>query len=416
MSFKPPSTTTTTRTLITQASLTWPRSRHERIIRDHYFNHALQVFLPLARAPQPPPSWLAIGGEQLLDGSPDQTAFYYDVNLPLTYFIQPEFITQYIRNKATSVIAISVGAQIDQDDVVALDATGHLILNVTKDTYEKLGLDGRPSHFSKRHPQKFVIRLDLTLAAMKPGKKLYDRIRWCFENNYKQPIRFFITRSYQGNYADITFPPSVNAIKKTLPRNAGLCRDLKIPDMDVLRKDLTTSAPDTDHSKNVESNPIFTLNKRKRHRLNDNRSNTGLPADSSHYDNWENDALELREWLGMVACNADRMRQGQEVDPFIAVYQVPEPYTISDGYQCQWKGLITSEHIHRTLMGVWQTLDDLALPWAAVHVWGFADAPVSWAHHEHGHLTSGENNYTFIVWKDGTYLLYQDVCSQDTYN
>ncbi|RKP23833.1 ribonuclease P 40kDa subunit-domain-containing protein, partial [Syncephalis pseudoplumigaleata] len=197
--------------------------------------------------------------------SADAAAFYYDVQLPLTHFIEPEFLSQYIRNAATSVVAISAGTRIDQDDVFALDATGRLILHLTKDTYERLGLDGQPSHFSKRHPQKHVVTLDLTIAAMTPGKKLYDRIRWCLENAFKQPIRFFMARSYQGNYVEMVFPPSIRATKRTLSRDAGLCRDLKIPDMNALRP-----ASPAQHADNAAeekaSAPIFTLNSRKRRR------------------------------------------------------------------------------------------------------------------------------------------------------
>ena len=45
-------------------------------------------------------------------------------------------------------------------------------------------------------------------------------------------------------------------------------------------------------------------------------------------------------------------------------------------------------------------------PWAALTVWGFADAPVSWAHREHGFYESGENDFTFVVFPDGRYVRY----------
>ena len=38
------------------------------------------------------------------------------------------------------------------------------------------------------------------------------------------------------------------------------------------------------------------------------------------------------------------------------------------------------------------------MPWAALSVWGFADAPVSWGLREHGHDHRGsENDYSVIV-------------------
>ena len=56
------------------------------------------------------------------------------------------------------------------------------------------------------------------------------------------------------------------------------------------------------------------------------------------------------------------------------------------------------------------------IPWAALTVCGFADSPISWIKQEHGFLMSGENNYTFIVWNDGTYVLYEAVGSCDGYS
>ncbi|KAI9593740.1 ribonuclease P 40kDa subunit-domain-containing protein [Syncephalis fuscata] len=351
MSFKPSPTTTTTRTLITRSNLAWTRSRHERVIRDHYFNHALQVFLPTPRPPQPLPDWFAVG-DVSIDGTKKDDAFYYDAKLPLTHFIEPDFITRYIRNGVASTVAISVGTHIDRDDVVALDASGRLILNVTKDTYEKLGLDGQPSRFSKQQPQRFVITLDLTLAAMKPGKKLYDRIRWCFENTFNEPVRFFIVHALQGKYTEMVFPASIRVIKRNLSRDAGLCRDLKIPTMASLHTGptpLKTTEPAKDATK-----PLFTLSSRKRPRPSDKcENNIATTISETQLTDWESEAIEAREWLGMVACNADRMRLGEEVDPFVAVYHIPEPNEISDGYQCRWRGLITAEHIHCTLIGVW---------------------------------------------------------------
>ncbi len=42
-------------------------------------------------------------------------------------------------------------------------------------------------------------------------------------------------------------------------------------------------------------------------------------------------------------------------------------------------------------------LQALALPWAAVTVWGFRDAALTFNAAEHGHLVSGDNQYTIVV-------------------
>ena len=45
------------------------------------------------------------------------------------------------------VHALSYGTSIDSNDCVAILPTGTLILNLTKDTFQELGLEGRASLF-----------------------------------------------------------------------------------------------------------------------------------------------------------------------------------------------------------------------------------------------------------------------------
>ncbi|CAG8771603.1 7761_t:CDS:1, partial [Acaulospora morrowiae] len=44
------------------------------------------------------------------------------------------------------------------------------------------------------------------------------------------------------------------------------------------------------------------------------------------------------------------------------------------------------------------------------------DSPISWDKQEHGHFMSGENNYSFLIWPDGTYVLYQALGAHDNYS
>ena len=53
------------------------------------------------------------------------------------------------------------------------------------------------------------------------------------------------------------------------------------------------------------------------------------------------------------------------------------------------------------------------LPWAALTVWGFEDAPVSWKSNEHGWLCSGDNGYTLVLFRSGHYWLLTSLASHD---
>ena len=51
---------------------------------------------------------------------------------------------------------------------------------------------------------------------------------------------------------------------------------------------------------------------------------------------------------------------------------------------------------------------DAGCEWAAVHVWGFQDAPVSWhgARHGRGPLLGGENHFTLLLLPRDQYVLF----------
>ncbi|KAG5462416.1 MAG: hypothetical protein BJ554DRAFT_5261, partial [Olpidium bornovanus] len=136
---------------------------HRREIGEHPFNHRVQLLFPAAvsggggdRDWEDPKAEVDGGalGPALGAGIRfvEDQFFYYCTDLPLSYFVTSAFRTICLR--AGTVIALTVGRNIDTDDVVAIDGrdrltvwtfSGTLILSLTKDTYEVAGLSGRPA-------------------------------------------------------------------------------------------------------------------------------------------------------------------------------------------------------------------------------------------------------------------------------
>jgi hypothetical protein len=50
---------------------------------------------------------------------------------------------------------LSDGTNIDTDDCVALIPSGHLVLSLNRQTYQELGLEGKPSFFSRSKPNRY---------------------------------------------------------------------------------------------------------------------------------------------------------------------------------------------------------------------------------------------------------------------
>ena len=67
--------------------------------------------------------------------------------------------------------------------------------------------------------------------------------------------------------------------------------------------------------------------------------------------------------------------------------------------------------VHALLCRAAHLVERGAVPWAALTVWGFTDAPVSWGLKEHAHTLAGaENDYVVVVLPGGRCLLRYASC------
>lgn len=89
-----------------------------------------------------------------------------------------------------------------------------------------------------------------------------------------------------GTTMDINFPSTVNKIsKQEMQAEFEAVTDINIPSFEKI-----------DHSMDQRS------------------------------ENWDNDAMQALEWLGLAHLKANRIKQRKEkVDPFVSVYQPPMP-------------------------------------------------------------------------------------------
>ncbi|PKY14508.1 hypothetical protein RhiirB3_426515 [Rhizophagus irregularis] len=349
---------------ISHSSITLKKSRHEQIILDHPFNNNLDIFFP------------SIINSKKITSLFNNEFFYYKVDLPLSWFIERDFIRDYV--KSGCVVALSLTEGIDIANVIALDSLGTLILNLTKDTYEELGLDGKSTKFGP-DKQRFVVQIDLKEKSLIPGKKGYERIKWCFNNTLTKKFTFLISfvKSGTKKSSEIDFPSLFNAEKILGKFDVNNTFDnILIPDLNMI--------------KNI-----------------------------SNEFQWRLDAVEIYDWIGLASIQAQRIKSHDQVDPFISVYKPPEPYSNGNGSFIKYTGFIPSLTIKELFDSVSNFLREDAsnnIPWAIINVWGFKDSPISWNKHEHGYFMNGENNYSFIVYNDGTYILYQALGTYDTYS
>ncbi|KAG0280840.1 hypothetical protein BGZ95_008403 [Linnemannia exigua] len=227
-----------------------PKQLHTRCITTHPFNHRIQVFLPTELSP----AIQSALTEKLLS----ETSTYYHASIPLSLLLTSNFM-QYIRN---GMIALSVQGGIDTHDV---------------DSYEQLGISGKPSSF---HPdrQRFVVEIELNKPAMIPGKPGFERIKWCFENTLATPFSMlFASVDPQGISLPLQFPEAARATAMTFDIQSTPLNNIVIPD----------------------ETPIRTIGK------NDLR--------------WRRSVTDLYEWIGLASMQSDRRATGSN-----AFFRLPD--------------------------------------------------------------------------------------------
>ncbi|XP_046552878.1 ribonuclease P protein subunit p40-like [Haliotis rubra] len=342
-----------------KSSFLHKNSRHKKFISEHYFNACVSVLLPGEAIPPNISSQL------------DNEEAYLVHKLPLIRLIDKEFIEAFV--KKGCMYFLSHDTQLDVHDCVALLPSGTLVLNVTKDTYEQLGLEGKPSVFTPRHqkPNKYVIHIDLTADCFMPGRKNYNRVWWCLKDRLNLVFNFLVRWVPDDN----NICPS--SIQQYFENNGYEVSELGVKQKSSLLKNRLTPE------------------------LSDSSVKTS-----------DDSCMTTYEWFGAVSCGA---KLDGAADHFLNTYRPPDPSTPQDIGHHQGTGFISPDVINRVLDSVRSHVEKNSNKtlWAAVTVHGFADSPVSWSKREHGFYLGGDNLYTYIVFPDQQYWLYSAFSTYD---
>lgn len=338
------------------------KSNHSKIVLGHYFNHAVEVLLPGAACV---PDVVQSAGASINE----DVCIVVD-SLPISQFIQAGFLS-LVQNG--HLYALSLCTEIDRDTVVAVLPSGKLLLSVTKDIYEQLGLQGKRSSFESDRWNVFV---NLTDPGFVPGNKTYDRVKYCLTGRLGLEFKFIIA------WQPLT-PADAVLADQVLSKLPGSSR----------------AVPAAELRHNFPAGFRVPV-------LSDLQC---LPEDGEFY-----------EWVGSVACRIDTTAPSAGSLSYTSSMTCPEPAApVEQGCKSiKWTGLIAPARILTVLEAARVAVSNPAacLPFVSVTVWGFADAPVSWNTQEHGFFNSGDNSYTYILFPDGRYWLYAAVGPHDTFS
>lgn len=124
------------RLVIRRSHFDHPNCKLSGFIEGHPFNNALQVILPAAADGfhQGP---LAQAISERISGR----AFHL-MRCNLAALAEEDFVERHVRPEAAQFCALSINAPLDRTDAAAVLPEGRLVLAVTDETYQQLGLPG----------------------------------------------------------------------------------------------------------------------------------------------------------------------------------------------------------------------------------------------------------------------------------
>ncbi|KAF7721341.1 Ribonuclease P protein subunit p40 [Apophysomyces ossiformis] len=344
---------------------------HERhwgkTINEHPFNHQVAIFFP------------GVSPESVQSHIAQDMGHYYEIELSLASLLEKNFFTHYIQSDTSCLILHSVDTHLDTDDVVVLDSkgnnedphispirdlvfmlTGSLTLSLTKSTYEIFGITAKKQSRPDKTRQKYVVEIDLKNRTMAPGSKMYERLKWCFENNMSTQFKMVaaLTDKVTGSTMDIQWPEGVVARKMSYEVTVDSLTNIKVPVLNHL-----------------------------------------LQSEDNVDEKWVDEAKKAIEWLGLVHLKSRRISATDGPEPFVSVYQLPEPTIPEDkGTLVRWRGLIPLSVVNSIFVTLRKMMEaQVVQSWVSFSVWGYRDSPFTWNGKQHYYFVNGENDYTFLL-------------------
>ncbi|CAO1616679.1 unnamed protein product [Sympodiomycopsis kandeliae] len=366
------------------------RQRFASVVESHAFNHELTITIPHAQKAERSEEVSSLL-ERIKKETRRARAAYYVARVPLQVFLNPEFVTLHV--KTASLIALSSG-HLDTDDIVCLDGQGTLILNLTKNTYQVLGLTGRPSRFAlgssgrtgdrKSGPvERYIVEIPLLDPTFRPGKPGWQRVHDRFEawsqiRKADQPGcdgRWTIAFAADSRQ-NIVFPSEV--VKESDIDQVRLtCQTKEI--QDVWLPNLSDGGGEGDQAP-FDGGNIHKMPRGWSTEAGDDRH-------SLSWAEWTESAAELAEWNHLIGLDAECTRT-YFTPPSLPInsYYPPKPHKAGSATVLTVKGFLHPSTISRINTIVTDFLDtsSASLSWVICTASGFTHSPIRWRSHDPG--------------------------------
>ncbi|XP_030258995.1 ribonuclease P protein subunit p40 isoform X2 [Sparus aurata] len=341
-------------------------------------------------------------------------SFYLIRNMPIYELLDKHFLKTAVYQG--SVYGVSYRTRIDEDNCVALMPNGHLSLSLDKDSFELLGVEGKPSRFNHRTTCRYVVCVDLTDSSMAPGGRGYQRLLTGLRSRLQLKTDFLLSHHPGGGASLQDLLSRYDWSEHRPDVSSHTLTDLSCPALQSC--DLQSCDPHSllEWIGAVDAHiscRLTAVNCRPvRHCREQGYSFwiTGpLPGDLLRADGLHPAGVGA----AVVSSNIDSENSSSS---FLSSLVCPEPKTtVSRALSVSVCGLLLPQDVHRLIQQIRYYLEQPRLEsWVSLTVHGFVDSPVSWRGNEHGVLRGGENFYSLLIFHDQTYQLHLATGAHDT--
>eukprot|EP01132_Coremiostelium_polycephalum_P007599 gene7599-9343_t len=305
---------------------------------------------------------------------------FYQIETTLDVLLDHSFLNEYI--KPGGFHAISQLNFIDSGNVVGILPNGKIVLNVDKDTYEQLGLVGKPSVF--RNQQKYVITLDTNDKSFQKDSKSYNRIIWALRDRISS-VCLIVYLIRDNKLVPIKFPENVK-VKEILNNSEQNTKSFRVPNM------------------NHFSQLLFNNNQKEDQPILSKDDKCDL-------------LLQWNEMIGMLSLGIEIGSEENDVEDWsLNVNPLYIDSKITDCFIGSLTGFISNQMVFDFIEKIKMFIEKDWIEWGCINIYGFSDTPISWGSFEHGYLYGGENDHSIVIHSGKTCWSSSIIGANDLYS
>jgi hypothetical protein len=143
------------------SSFKHPKSTHDRVIGDHFFNSSFEILFPFQNEK------FSKILEKKIEELEENHFFYVSKDKKLSEIVD---LAHDLFNNGCVVYSTSVCSHSDGSNGFVILPTGEIILSLDKDTYESFGINGTKAKFSEQH------RIEVNFSSLSKEKPLYQNL------------------------------------------------------------------------------------------------------------------------------------------------------------------------------------------------------------------------------------------------